>query len=168
MTTTETTTPTSTSAEPQRFSFPDVAPKLYNAQLALETNMRRSGIDPTLYELIKIRASQINGCAFCLDMHTQDARAAGETEARLNLVAAWREAPYYSDEERAALALTESLTLVAETHVPDDVWHAAAAVFDPEALAQVVMAIVVINGWNRMMIASRTPAGTYTPRDKRS
>lgn len=151
--------------EPQRFSFPDIAPELFNAHLSLEKRMRASGIDPTLYELIKIRASQINGCAYCIDMHTKDARAAGETEDRIALVAAWREAPYYTERERAALALTEAVTLVADTHVPDDVWDAAARVFAPDDLAKVVMAVVVINGWNRMMITSRTPAGTYEPAD---
>ncbi|HVX16796.1 MAG TPA: carboxymuconolactone decarboxylase family protein [Acidimicrobiales bacterium] len=164
---TETSTPTSyVPAEPRRMSLPDDAPALYKAQYGLEVAVRRSGIDPVLYELIKIRASQINGCAFCIDMHTLDARAAGETEARINLLPAWREAPYYTARERAALALTESVTLVADTHVPDDVWADAAEVFSSEELAQVVMAIVVINGWNRMQIATRSPAGEYTPADR--
>jgi AhpD family alkylhydroperoxidase len=165
MTTTSTpSTDAHAPAEPQRLSIPEIVPDLYKAQLHLETAVRRSGIDPVLYELVKIRASQINGCAFCIDMHTQDARAAGETEQRINLLPAWREAPFYTERERAALALTESVTLVADTHVPDDVWDAAAAVFDQTEISRLVMAIVVINGWNRMMIASRTPAGTYTPR----
>jgi AhpD family alkylhydroperoxidase len=165
MTGTTSTTPY-TPAEPQRFSFPDLAPELYKAHLGLEIAVRRSGIDPVLYELVKIRASQINGCAFCIDMHTQDARVAGETAQRIDLLAAWREAPCYTARERAALALTEAVTLVAATHVPDDVWDAAAEVFDAAELAQLVMAIVVINGWNRMMVSSRTPAGTYRPQPR--
>lgn len=165
----ETSAPASyVAAEPRRLSLPDDAPALYKAQYGLEVAVRRSGLDPVLYELIKIRASQINGCAFCIDMHTQDARAAGETEARINLLPAWREAPYYTERERAALALTESVTLVADTHVPDDVWAAAAKVFPPDELAQVLMAIVVINGWNRMQIATRAAAGEYTPADRHS
>jgi len=152
-------------AEEPRLAIAELAPALYKAQLALEVQVRRSGIDPVLYELIKIRVSQINGCAFCLDMHTLDARAAGETEQRLHLLAAWREAPFYTARERAALALTESVTLVGDTHVPDDVWETAAAEFSAEELAQLVMAIVVINGWNRIAISSRMPAGIYRPGD---
>jgi AhpD family alkylhydroperoxidase len=149
--------------DPQRISVDDVAPQLYRAYLHLETTVHRA-VDPTLYELIKTRASQINGCAYCIDMHTKDARAAGETEQRLHLLAAWREAPVYTERERAALALTEAVTLVSETHVPDDVWDAAAKVFSSEELAGVLMAIVTINGWNRIAISSRTPAGDYQPR----
>ena len=102
-----------------RLSLGKVAPDLYKAQSALDDAVRGSGLDHALYELIKIRASQINGCAFCLDMHTQDARALGETEQRIHLIAAWREAPFYSDRERAALALTEAVTRVADAGVPD-------------------------------------------------
>lgn len=140
--------------------MPAVAPALYKAQIAAESAVRASGIDPVLYELIKIRASQINGCAYCLDMHTQDAAAAGETPQRLHLLAAWPEAPFYTDRERAALALTEAVTLVADG-VPDHIWDAAAAVFAPEELAAVLMAIVVINGWNRIGVATGLTAGMY-------
>lgn len=153
-------------SEAPRIAIDQVAPKLYQAYLHLETTVRRAGLDPALYELVKIRASQINGCAFCVDMHTKDAQAAGEAPERLHLVAAWREAPYYTARERAALALTESVTQVSTTHVPDDVWDAAAAVFSQEELAALVMAIVAINGWNRMAITSRTPAGQYQPADR--
>jgi AhpD family alkylhydroperoxidase len=159
-----TTSPTSpVPADPERLSLRDVAPKLANAYLHLE-NAVRAAVDPVLYELVKTRASQLNGCAFCVDMHTKDARAAGETEQRLYLLSAWREAPLYTARERAALALTEAVTLVADGHVSDDVWNEAAKEFSPEELAGVLMAIVTINGWNRIAISSRTPAGAYQPR----
>ncbi len=148
--------------EQERLSLGAVAPKLQHAYLHLE-NAVRAAVDPTLYELIKTRASQINGCAYCVDMHTKDARAAGETEQRLYLLSAWEEAPLYTERERAALALTEAVTLVAGTHVPSAVWDRAAAQFTPEELAGVLMAIVAINGWNRMAISTRTPAGVYQP-----
>ena len=141
----------------QRLSINDVAPDLYKAQLGLEAAVRRSGIEPLLYELIKIRASQINGCAFCLDMHTRDASKLGESDRRLHLVAAWSETDLFTERERAALALTEAVTLVTVGHVSDDVWNGAARLFDLAELSAVLMAIVVINGWNRICIASRTP-----------
>ncbi|WP_310962007.1 carboxymuconolactone decarboxylase family protein [Nocardioides terrisoli] len=149
--------------DPPRLPLDEAAPDLYKAYLHLETAVRRSGIDPTLYELVKTRASQINGCAFCIDMHTKDARAAGETEQRLYGLSAWRELPIYTDRERAALALTEAVTRVADTHVPDDVWDEAARVFSQPELGQVLMAIVTINGWNRMAISTRQAAGDYQP-----
>ncbi|HET8560777.1 MAG TPA: carboxymuconolactone decarboxylase family protein [Marmoricola sp.] len=149
--------------EPQRISVNDVAPDLYRAYLGLERAVH-AAVDPTLYELIKTRASQVNGCAYCVDMHTKDARAQGETEQRLYLLSAWREVPLYTERERAALALTEAVTLVADTRVPEDVWADAAKVFTEEELAGVLMAIVAINGWNRIAISSRTPAGHYRPR----
>jgi len=148
--------PATTAPHAQRLVLSDVAPDLYKAHLGLETAVRRSGIEPTLYELIKIRASQINGCAFCLDMHTRDARANGETERRLHLVAAWRDTDLFTERERAALALAEAVTLVSVDHVPDAVWNDAAALFDPTELSAVLMGIVVINGWNRICVASRT------------
>lgn len=136
---------------------------MYKAYLHFETAVRTSGIDPTLYELIKTRASQLNGCAFCIDMHTKDARAAGETEQRLYGLSAWRELPLYTERERAALALTEAATLISETHLPEDVWDQAATVLSEEEIAQVLMAIVAINGWNRMAISTRQTAGVYQP-----
>jgi AhpD family alkylhydroperoxidase len=154
---------TPVAADPERLSLNDVAPKLAQAYLHLETTVR-AAVDPVLYELIKTRASQLNGCAFCVDMHTKDARAAGETEQRLYLLSAWREAPLYTARERAALALTEAVTLIADDHVPDEVWDEAAKEFSTEELAGVLMAIVTINGWNRIAISSRTPAGVYQPR----
>ncbi len=120
-------------------------------------------LDPRLHELVKIRASQINGCAFCIDMHARDARAAGESEQRLYVLSAWREAPFFSVAERAALALTEAVTSVADGHVPDRVYQQAAAHFEPEELAALLFAIATINAWNRLSIATRMPPGGHRP-----
>jgi AhpD family alkylhydroperoxidase len=115
-----------------------------------------AGIDPLLRELVRVRASQLNGCAYCVDMHTRDARAAGETEQRLYAVAVWREAPFFSDRERAALAFTESVTRVADTHVPDEAYAAIAAEFAPAEVAALLALIVTINAWNALSVASRS------------
>jgi AhpD family alkylhydroperoxidase len=131
--------------------------------LALETTVRKSGLETSLLELVRMRASQINGCAFCLDMHSKDARAEGETEQRLYCLPAWRETPFYSDRERAALAWTESVTLVSEEHVPDEVFEEARKFFSEEELAQLTLAIVAINGWNRFSIGFRAVPGAYQP-----
>jgi AhpD family alkylhydroperoxidase len=120
-------------------------------------------LDPTLRHLIEVRASQLNGCAFCLDMHWKDARAAGETEERLSMVPAWDESPLFDDRERAALALTEAMTLISDNHVPDELWEDVSAQFEPAELAQVVFAITIINAWNRLMITARVEPGHYTP-----
>jgi AhpD family alkylhydroperoxidase len=112
---------------------------------------------------VKTRASQINQCAYCIDMHTKDARANGETEQRLYALSAWPETPFFTDRERAALALCESMTLVADTHVPDDVVEEAQRHFDPVELAQLVFAITTINAWNRLAITARSPVGGYQP-----
>lgn len=149
--------------ENERLSMIKLAPAAYSAMIQLEQAVRGLGLESGLYELVKIRASQINGCAFCLDMHTKDARAAGETEQRIYALNAWREAPFYSDRERAALAFTESVTLVANDHVPDAVYAQAAKHFNEHELAALIMAITTINAWNRIAIASRTVAGTYQP-----
>ncbi len=133
------------------------APKPFLAMYQLEASIE---LDSTLRELVKLRASQINGCAFCIDMHWKDARAAGESEERLYLLDAWRESPIYSDRERAALALCEAVTLVGQGHVPDQVWEEAAAQLGDE-LGQLVFAIAAINTWNRLMIASRAEPGHY-------
>ncbi len=126
--------------------------------------VNESGLEHPLLELVKMRASQINGCAYCLDMHAKDARAAGETEQRLYLLDAWREAEHlYSGRERAALAWTEALTLIAEGHAPDEVYELARAQFSDAELAQLTLAIIAINGWNRLNIGFRTPAGDYQP-----
>jgi len=132
--------------------------------LALNKFAEESGLEHTLLELVKIRASQINGCAFCIDMHTIDARAAGESEQRIYLLDAWRESPFYTDRERAALAWAESLTLVSETHVPDDVYDEARRYFSEEELVKLTWAVVVINGWNRVCIAFRSEPGKYQAR----
>ena len=128
---------------------------------ALQQFVDSCGLERPLLELVKMRASQINGCAYCLDMHSKDARALGETEQRLYLLDAWREAPFYTNRERAALEWTESVTLVAESHVPDEVYERVRPHFTPEELANLTLAIVAINGWNRLSIASRAVPGAY-------
>jgi AhpD family alkylhydroperoxidase len=120
-------------------------------------------LDPRLHELVRVRASQINGCAFCIDMHAREARAAGESERRLYVLSAWREAPFFSAAERAALALTEAVTTLREGGVPDEVYRQAAAEFEPETLAALLFAIATINAWNRLSIAVRTPPGDHQP-----
>ena len=135
--------------------------------LGLEKFIHESGIEPKLVHLLKMRASQINGCAYCLDMHSKDARAEGETEQRLYGLDAWREAPYYSDRERAALEWTEALTQIADGHVPDDVYERAKRQFSEKELVELAMIAVAINGWNRLAIAFRSEAGTYQPQQRR-
>src|SRR5207237_2093778 len=122
-----------------------------------------SDLEPLLLELVRMRASQINGCAYCLDMHSKDARALGETEQRLHGLDAWREAPYYTDRERAALEWVEALTLVREGHVPDEVYERARQQFSEQELVDLAILAVAINGWNRLAIAFRREAGTYQP-----
>lgn len=146
-----------------RLEAQKVSPAAYHAMLGLENFVRKSKLEPQLIELVKMRASQINGCAFCLDMHSKDARAAGETEQRLYALSAWHEAPFFTDRERAALAWTEALTLVAESHVPDEVYEEAKQYFSDEELVNLTLAIVTINGWNRLAIAFRAVPGEYQP-----
>jgi AhpD family alkylhydroperoxidase len=131
------------------------APAPMRSWLDFGQNILQSGLEDSLMELVKIRASQINGCAFCLHMHTRDARARGETEERLYLLDAWRESPLYSERERAALAWTEALSLVAETHAPDDVYRALQAQFTEEEQVRLTLLIVAINGWNRIQVGFR-------------
>lgn len=133
-----------------------VAPDAIAAVAALSKYVESCGLEPELLELVKTRASQINGCAFCLQMHTRDARARGETEERLYLLDAWRESPLYSPRERAALAWTEALTRIAETHAPDEVYSEAQAQFSEEELVKLTVAIGVINTWNRLAIGFRS------------
>jgi len=147
-----------------RMEYLKVAPGVSQAMSQLERQVRESGLEAPLLELVKTRASQINGCAFCLDMHTKDARARGETEQRLYALSAWRETPFYTDRERAALAWTEAVTLIAETHVPDDVYEQAREQFSEQELANLTLAIIAINGWNRLAISFRTVPGTYQSR----
>ena len=125
------------------------------AMLALQRHVNESGLEHSLLELVKMRASQINGCARCLDMHAKDARAAGETEQRLYLLDAWREAPFYTERERAALEWTEAVTKITEGHVPDAVYESVRAHFTEQELVHLTLAVVAINGWNRLNIAFR-------------
>jgi AhpD family alkylhydroperoxidase len=126
---------------------------------ALQAAVNASGLEPSLQELIKLRVSQINGCAFCIDMHFREAKAKGEKEERLYLLDAWRESPVYTDRERAALAWAEAVTLVSQTHVPDNVFKEAQAHFDENELVNLTLAVVTINGWNRFSIGFRVPPG---------
>jgi len=144
-----------------RIDLTHVTPGIIQAMQGLERQVRQAGFDHRLLHLVRMRASQINGCAYCLDMHGKDARANGETEQRLYGLDAWRETPYYSARERAALEWTEALTLVAETHVPDEVYERARAQFSEDELVHLSLAIVATNGWNRLNIAARTVAGGY-------
>jgi AhpD family alkylhydroperoxidase len=146
-----------------RIEYARVAPGATSAMRGLETYVRQSGLEPALLELVRMRASQINGCAYCLDMHSKDARAHGESEQRLYALTAWRETPFYSERERAALAWTEALTLVGEAHVPDAVFDLAREHFSEKELVDLSMAIIAINGWNRLAIGFRTVPGTYQP-----
>jgi AhpD family alkylhydroperoxidase len=133
------------------------------AMLGLSAYLSKSGLEKPLLNLIDFRVSQINGCAYCLDMHSKDLRAGGETEQRLYLLDAWRESPFYTERERAALAWAEAVTLVREGHVPDEVFEQARAQFTEEELANLTLAVVAINGWNRLNIAFRTEPGGYKP-----
>jgi AhpD family alkylhydroperoxidase len=135
---------------------------------ALHAFVHHCGLESALLELVKLRASQINGCAHCIDMHTKELRADGESEQRLYLLDAWREAPIYSERERAALAWTEAVTLIADSHVPDEAYHAVRAQFSEPELANLTLAIVAINGANRLNVAFRTVAGSYQPRARRA
>jgi AhpD family alkylhydroperoxidase len=144
-----------------RMDFRKASPQGAQAIADLHGFVRRCGLEHTLLELIKLRASQINGCAHCIDMHTKELRAAGETEQRLYLLDAWRESPFYSERERAALAWTEALTLVTRDHVPDEVYAQARAQFSEQELANLTLAIIAINGANRLNIAFRTVPGSH-------
>jgi AhpD family alkylhydroperoxidase len=145
----------------QRFNYFKAAPDAYKAMSGLEAYLHGCGLEEGLLHLIKLRASQINGCAFCLDMHSKDLRATGETEHRLYTLDAWRECPWYTDRERAALAWTEALTLVTQGHVPDVVYEEARKQFNEKELTDLSVAITTINAWNRLSIAFRTTPGTY-------
>ncbi len=149
-----------------RLKWSEIAPQGYRAQYGLENYAHSSGIEPSLLELVKMRASQINGCAYCLDMHSKDARAAGESEQRIYALSAWHETPFFTDRERAALAWTEAVTLVNETHVPDEVYERARKHFTEKELVDLTLAIVAINGWNRLAVSFRTVPGTYQPKQK--
>jgi AhpD family alkylhydroperoxidase len=139
----------------QRFDLTHAVPEAYKAMSGLEAYIRGCGLERSLIHLVKMRASQINGCAYCLDMHSKEARKDGETEQRLYVLSAWPESPAFTDRERAALAWTEALTLIAETHAPDDVYERARSQFSEEELLKLSMVIVTINGWNRLAVGSR-------------
>lgn len=144
-----------------RIDIQRISPRAVQAMLQLQKYVNDSGLEHELLELVKMRASQINGCAYCLDMHSKDARAAGETEQRLYLLDAWRETTLYSARERAALEWAEALTLVSEDHVPDSVFEAVREHFSEQELVDLSLAVVAINGWNRLLIGFRGEAGTY-------
>ena len=144
-----------------RLDYTTAFPTGFEAMLGLEQAVRRGGLEPALRELVKLRASQLNGCAYCLDMHSKDARAQGEDEQRLHVLAAWREAPFYSPRERAALAWCEALTLLPQTGAPDDVFADVEAQFSAEEIAALTFQIVAINCWNRLAVGMRTPIGDY-------
>ncbi len=144
-----------------RLDWKSTTPDGYKAMAGLEGYVHHCGLEPLLLELVKTRASQINGCAYCLDMHTKDARAQGETEQRLYALPAWEETPFFTERERAALAWTEAVTLVADSHVPDAAYDAARKQFTEKELVNLTLAIVAINGWNRLAISFRAEAGTY-------
>ena len=144
-----------------RLDYRRVLPEALQAMSGLEDVVARSALELVLLELVKMRASQLNGCAYCLDMHSKDARARGEDERRLHVLAAWREAPFYSARERAALAWCEALTLLPQTGAPDDVYARLEEEFDQEEIAALTLAIVAINGWNRLAVGFRSPVGSY-------
>lgn len=151
----------------ERFNIAKVAPGVYHAMLGLETYLKGCGLEEPLLHLLKLRASQINGCAYCLDMHWKDLAAIGEKEQRMYGLDAWRESPYYSERERAALAWTEAVTNIRDGHVPDEVYEQAKKQFTEKELANLTLAVAAINAWNRLAIASRAPAGTYQPQKTR-
>jgi len=147
-----------------RLQIDKVAPEALKTVLQVSAYIHNhSGLEPSLLNLVFLRASQINGCAWCVDMHTKDARALGETEQRLYLVSAWREAPFYTEQERAALEWTEAVTLVAKDHVPDDVYERVKRHFNEKELVNLTLAITQINVWNRFNVAFRNIAGAYQP-----
>lgn len=146
-----------------RIDYQQVAPDAVQAMMGLEQFVASSGLDVSIVHLVKVRVSQINGCAFCIDMHTKEARADGETEQRLYALDAWRETPFYSGRERAALAWAEAVTNVGESRVPDTVYETAREHFDEEELVALNVAVVAINGWNRFAVPFRTEPGTYEP-----
>lgn len=149
-----------TTATEERINFAKAAPKVFRAVIGLDS-AAREGLDPTLVELVQIRSSQLNHCAYCLHMHTGDARKAGETDERMHMVGVWREARhFFTEKEQAALALTEAVTLIADAGVPDDVYRRAAAHFEEAELARLLALILTINTWNRIALATAKVAGT--------
>ncbi len=146
-----------------RLNYKSVAPGTYKSLLGLEEYLHGCGLDHALLNLVVLRASQINRCAYCIDMHTKDLRAAGETEQRIYLLDAWRESPFYSERERAALAWTEAVTLLTDGFVPDEVYNQVQPHFSEAELANLTLAIATINAWNRLNVSFRTVPGSYRP-----
>jgi AhpD family alkylhydroperoxidase len=146
-----------------RINYTKAAPGGVQAMYKLQKYVEDSGLERSLLKLVKTRASQINGCAYCIDMHTKDARDLGESEQRLYLLNAWREAPFYTEKERSALAWTEAVTLISETHASDEDYAAARTQFSEQELVNLTMAIIAINGWNRLAISFRAEPGNYEP-----
>src|SRR5689334_20193193 len=149
-----------------RMNYAKAAPGVVDAMLRLHEYLSKSGIEESLLDLVYLRASQINGCAFCLDMHWKDLRAIGETEQRMYSLDAWRECPYYTDRERAALAWTDAVTRIADTHAPDDVYDEVKKHLNEKQLADITVAVATINAWNRLAIAGRSTPGIYRPATK--
>ena len=147
----------------ERLNYVEAAPNGYRAMAALNRYVEDCGLEPLLLELVRMRASQINGCAYCLDMHSKDARALGETEQRLYVLPGWREAPFYNERERAALEWTEAVTLISQNHIPDELFERVSKVFTKKEHVDLTTAIVAINGWNRFAISFRADVGSYQP-----
>ena len=147
----------------ERFDYAKVAPGTYHAMLGLERYLHESGLEEPLLHLVKLRASQMNGCAYCLDMHWKDLKAIGEQDQRLYELDAWKESPFYSERERSGLAWTEAVTRVAESRVPDELYNEVRKQFSEKELADLTLAIATINAWNRLAISARTVPGTYQP-----
>jgi len=151
-----------------RIDYLKSARGVYHAMLGLEHYLEQCELEKSLQDLIKLRVSQINGCAYCIDMHWKDLKAAGESEQRLYGLDAWEESPYYSDRERAALGWAEAVTNIQEGHVPDAVFEQVKQVFNDEEIADLTLAVTAINSWNRLSIAARTVPGTYQPAKKQN
>src|SRR5574338_408858 len=147
----------------QRLDYSKAAPEGVEILRQLEHYLKKAGLEPDLMELVKLRASQINGCAYCIDMHTKDARSHGESEQRLYGVSAWRETPFYSERERAALAWTESVTRISESQVPEEFFQQVKQHFTEKELVDLTLAVIAINSWNRLAISFRTQVGSYKP-----
>ncbi len=150
-----------------RIDYAKVDPRVVRAMYGLQNYVNECGLETSLLELIKVRASQINRCAYCIDMHTKDARANGESEQRLYGLSAWRETPFYTERERAALAWTEALTLIAENEISDELYEQARRHFSEAELVSLTLAIITINGWNRLAVSFRTEVGTYQPTSRK-
>ncbi|MBH5336509.1 carboxymuconolactone decarboxylase family protein [Streptomyces pactum] len=163
MSTQQNTTGDTAGAHRPRLNLAELAPDVYKAMVGLDVAARK-GLDPVLVHLVKVRASQINHCAFCIDMHTKDARHHGESDVRLHLLTAWEEAAgHFTEKERAALALTEAVTVLTDGFVPDEVYERAAAHFEETELARLISLILTINAWNRIGVTCRLVPGAYQP-----